>query len=167
MNLLGRLALLFVVVPLVELYILIQIGQVVGLLPTLALVFLTGAMGAALARAEGLRVLWAFQSELAQGRIPQQALQDGIAVLVGGAFLVTPGILTDLAGLALLFPPTRHFVQRKVRKALERRIRDGAVDFVVMGPGMQQGGFWSRGEQPRRSDDLDPSKEVPVDDARD
>jgi UPF0716 protein FxsA len=164
MTLLGRLALLFVIVPLVELYILIQIGQVVGLLPTLALVLLTGAAGAALARAEGLRVLWAFQAELAQGRLPQQALLDGICVLIGGAFLVTPGILTDLAGLGLLFPPTRRFVQRRVRRALERRIREGAVNFVVMGPGMGWGSKSSAAQAPQRPNDLDPTKEIHMDD---
>jgi UPF0716 protein FxsA len=167
MNLLGRLALLFVIVPLVELYILIQIGQVVGLLPTLALVLLTGAVGAALARAEGLRVLWAFQSELAQGRIPGQALQDGIAVLVGGAFLVTPGILTDIAGLALLFPPTRGIAQRLVRRSLERRIREGGLNFVLVGPTMFGGGSGSENTPRGRGDGLDPSKEIRVDDPDD
>ncbi|MCG6957093.1 MAG: FxsA family protein [Gemmatimonadetes bacterium] len=164
MNLLGRLALLFVIVPLVELYILVQIGHVVGLLPTLGLVLLTGAAGAALARAEGLRVLWAFQSELARGRVPGQALQDGIAVLVGGAFLVTPGILTDLAGLALLFPPTRRIAQRLVRRSLERRIREGALNFVVVGPGMFAGGAGSEETPGRPGEGLDPSKEIRVDD---
>jgi UPF0716 protein FxsA len=164
MNLLGRLALLFVIVPLVELYILIQIGQTVGLLPTLAIVLITGAAGAALARAEGLRVLWAFQSELARGRMPGQALQDGIAVLVGGAFLVTPGILTDLAGLALLFPPTRRIAQRLVRRSLERRIREGSLNFVVLGPGMFGGEPGSPGASGQRGDGLDPSKEIRVDD---
>ena len=167
MTLLGRLALLFVLVPLVELFILVQIGEVVGLLPTLALVLLTGAAGAALARREGLRVLWSFQSELAQGRLPQQQILDGLSVLVGGAFLVTPGVLTDLAGLALLFPPTRRVVQRRVRRALERRIREGSVNFVFMGP---QGGPaagappWGR---PPRKDGLDPTKEIRVEDPRD
>lgn len=164
MTLLGRLALLFVLVPLVELFILVQIGEVVGLLPTLALVLLTGAAGAALARREGLRVLWSFQSELAQGRLPQQQILDGLSVLLGGAFLVTPGILTDVAGLALLFPPTRRFVQRRVRKALERRIREGAVNFVFMGPGMAPGAGRSPWGGARRGDDLDPSKEIRVDD---
>jgi UPF0716 protein FxsA len=167
MSLLGRLALLFVLVPLVELFILVQIGEVVGLLPTLALVLLTGAAGAALARREGLRVLWSFQAELAQGRIPQQQILDGLSVLVGGAFLITPGVLTDLAGLALLFRPTRRLVQRRVRRALERRIREGSVDFVFMGPRPgPAAGAPPRGG-PRRSDGLDPSKEIRVEDPRD
>ncbi len=163
MGLFGRLALLFVLVPLAELWILVQIGSVVGFLPTLALVLLTGAAGAALARREGLRALWSFQQELARGRLPQQQILDGLAVLVGGAFLVTPGILTDLAGLALLFPPTRRLAQCWVGRALERRIREGSVSFVFMGPGMQGGVGQPPPGTPRRGDGLDPNKEIRVD----
>jgi len=157
MSVLARLALLFVVVPILELVLLVQLGQIVGLLPTLALVVLTGVTGAALARAEGLRVLWAFQKELASGRLPGQALQDGIAVLVGGAFLLTPGVLTDFAGFALLFPLTRHWVQRRVRGWLERRIKEGTVRVMVGGPG-----FWRSASPGGASPDLDPTKEIPV-----
>ncbi len=140
MNLLGRLALLFVVVPILELVLLIQLGQVVGLLPTLALVLFTGVTGAWLARAEGLRVLLQFQREVASGKLPGQALMDGISVLVGGAFLLTPGVLTDLAGFSLLLPPTRRWLQRRLRKRLERGIADGTVRVVTMGS-FGAGGF--------------------------
>jgi UPF0716 protein FxsA len=133
MNLLGRLALLFVVVPIIELMLLIELGQIVGLLPTLALVVLTGVSGAWLARAEGLRVFLGFQRELATGKLPGQALMDGISVLIGGAFLVTPGVLTDLAGFSLLLPPTRRWLQRRVRRRLEKQIADGTVQVVSMG----------------------------------
>ncbi|MFQ5538010.1 MAG: FxsA family protein [Gemmatimonadota bacterium] len=132
MNILGRLVLFFVFVPLLELILLIRIGEWVGLWPTLGLVVFTGVVGAALARAEGLRVLWAFQEELSRGRLPTQALQDGVAVLVGGAFLLTPGILTDLAGFFLLFPPSRHWLQRRIRRNLERRIREGSIRVITM-----------------------------------
>lgn len=135
MTFLGRLALLFVVVPLIELVLLIQLGQVVGLWPTLALVVFTGVTGAALARLEGLRVLFQFQSELASGKLPGQALMDGISVLVGGAFLLTPGILTDLAGFALLLPLSRRWIQRRVRRGLERQVKEGTIRVVTMGPG--------------------------------
>jgi UPF0716 protein FxsA len=133
MNILGRLALLFIVVPILELMLLIRLGEVVGLLPTLALVVFTGVTGAWLARAEGLRVFLQFQRELASGRLPGQALMDGICVLIGGAFLLTPGVLTDFAGFSLLFPPTRRWMQRRIRKRLERGIADGSVRVVTMG----------------------------------
>ena len=140
MNLFGRLALLFVIVPIVELMLLIEIGQIVGLLPTLALVMLTGIGGATLARAEGLRVFFQFQRELASGRLPGQAMLDGISVLIGGAFLLTPGVLTDFVGFSLLFPPSRRWIQRRVRATLEAQIEDGTIRVATMGPGVM-GGF--------------------------
>lgn len=130
---LGRLLLLFVLVPVVELILLVQLGRVVGLWPTVGLVLLTGFVGAGLARAEGLRVLAAFQGQLASGRLPGQALFDGISVLVGGALLLTPGVLTDLVGFALLFPPSRRWLQRLVRRRLERGIERGTLRVVSLG----------------------------------
>ena len=175
MSLLARLALLFVVVPILELILLLELGQLVGLWPTLGLVLATGVAGAALARAEGMRVFWAFQSELAAGKLPGQALQDGISVLVGGAFLLTPGILTDFVGFSLLLPPTRRWIQARLRSSMEKRIRDGSVRFVVTGAGPLggfgfrdgdgsfQGGPFGGGSQPSHPGDLDPSKEIRVD----
>ena len=147
MNILGRLALLFVIVPLVELVLLIELGQLVGLLPTLALVIFTGVTGAWLARAEGMRVFFQFQQELAAGRLPGQAMLDGISVLVGGAFLLTPGVLTDVVGFSLLLPVTRRWLQRRVRKRLERSIADGSIRVVTMGMGGTGfGGFGGPGD---------------------
>lgn len=144
MTLLGRMALLFIVVPLLELVLLIRLGQMVGLWPTLGLVVFTGLTGAAMARAEGLRVLYGFRSELASGRLPGQALLDGVCVLIGGAFLLTPGILTDFTGFALLFPPTRHWIQRRMRRRIERGLREGSIQVVTMGTG----GFGWSGRPP-------------------
>ena len=90
MSILGRLALLFVIVPLLELALLIQMGQWVGVRPTIGLVVLTGVGGAVLARAQGLRTMWRLRHDLANGRIPGQAIMDGMAVLAGGARLLTP-----------------------------------------------------------------------------
>ena len=134
---LSRLILIFVAVPLLELAILLQIGQWIGLFPTFALVVTTGVAGAALARQQGIRAFVAVQRELAAGRLPGRSLLDGLAILVGGAFLLTPGVLTDLAGFSLLFPASRRWLQRVVRRRLERRIRDGTVEFKVYGPGGQ------------------------------
>lgn len=133
MNILGRMALLFVIVPIIELMLLIQLGQYVGLGPTLGLVVLTGVGGAMLARAEGVRVFFQFQKELAQGRIPGQAMLDGISVLIGGAFLLTPGVLTDFVGFSLLFPFTRRWIQKRVRGRLESQVADGTIRVVSMG----------------------------------
>jgi UPF0716 protein FxsA len=135
MSLLARLALLFVIVPILELALLIQVGQLVGLWPTLALVVLTGVGGAALARSEGLRAFWAFQQQMSRGEIPGQAILDGLCVLLGGAFLLTPGLVTDVVGLSLLFPPSRRMIQGRLRRVVERRIQEGSVHFTVFRAG--------------------------------
>ncbi|MEQ1855440.1 MAG: FxsA family protein [Longimicrobiales bacterium] len=170
MNVLGGLALLFIVVPILELVILIRLGQFMGLWPTLALVLAAGFLGAALARFEGTRVLLKFQSELAAGRLPTQAAMDGICVMIGGVMLLTPGVLTDLVGLALLFPPTRRGIQWWVRKRLEKGMAEGSIRVMSMGP--QGFGTWGGvGTPPSPTGTppgLDPSKGIVIeeDDSR-
>lgn len=127
MSFLSLLAFLFVGLPLLELFILIQMGQLVGLWPTIGLVVLTGFAGATLARLEGLRTLWKIRAELARGRLPGRALFDGLAILVGGALLLTPGILTDLLGFSFLLPPTRRFLLGRIQRSLEERLKSGAI----------------------------------------
>lgn len=154
---LARLALLFVVVPLIELALLVELGGVVGLLPTVLLVVTTGILGAALARREGLRVLTAVRSELADGRVPGGALMHGLSVLVGGALLLTPGLLTDLVGFSLLIPPTRSLILRGVRRWFERQLSEGRVQFVSFGT---PGGPGAPGGASREEADLDPEHEI-------
>ncbi len=112
----ARLVLLFVGVPLVELYILHHVANGIGFWRTVGLVFATGVLGASLARWQGLSTLSRIQTEVSEGRIPGLALLDGAMILVAGALLLTPGILTDLFGFSLLFPPCR-YVYRKWLKA--------------------------------------------------
>jgi UPF0716 protein FxsA len=135
MTSIGRLAVLFVLVPVVELMLLIRMGQLIGFWPTVAFVLVTGWAGAVLVRVEGMRILARFQQELTMGRVPGQAILDGASVLVGGAFLLAPGVLTDLTGLALLFPPSRRLIQRWVRRRLERGIMNGSIRVMTMTPG--------------------------------
>lgn len=117
-----RLALLFVTVPLVELVLLVQVGRLVGLLPTVALVIVTGILGAALARREGLKTLARFRAALDAGRLPHLELVEGLLILIAGAVLLTPGLLTDVAGFLLLVPPVRAAVGKRLVAALEQRI---------------------------------------------
>ena len=135
MGILGRLAFLFIIVPIIELMILIELGRVLGLLPTLLLILLTGAGGAILARLEGLRVFFQFRESIAQAQIPGQAVLDGLSVLIGGAFLITPGVLTDDLGISLLIQPSRYRIQRRIRSRLEQKIKDGTIHVVSMRPG--------------------------------
>jgi len=99
----------------------------VGLWPTIGLVVITGMAGAALARLEGLRTIWKLRGELGKGKLPGGALLDGLAILVGGALLLTPGILTDLVGFSFLLPPTRRVLLKRIRKSLEERLKSGAI----------------------------------------
>ncbi len=126
----ARLLLLFTVVPLVELYILVRMGRLVGVWPTVAFVVLTGAAGAALARAQGLGVVRRIQGELQRGSLPTEALVDGLLILIAGAVLLTPGLLTDLLGFLLLVPQGRTAVRRVVSRELDRRIRRREPDVI-------------------------------------
>jgi UPF0716 protein FxsA len=128
---LGKLLLLFTVVPLVELYLLLFIGDVVGFWPTVGIVLFTGVLGAWLAKREGLRVFRKWQEALAEYRMPEEGVLGGVLVLVGGVLLVTPGVLTDLVGFLLLVPPTRRLVAAVVRRRVERRIADGSIHVVT------------------------------------
>jgi len=130
----GRLFLLFTLVPLVELWLLLRIGAWVGLLPTLALVIGTGAAGAWLARREGVRCWAAVRGELGAGRVPGEELLHAFLVLAAGLLLVTPGILTDLTGLALLVRPVRRVVVRSLRRRLEAGVARGSVRVFGTGP---------------------------------
>lgn len=125
---LGRLILLFTVVPLLELALLIWMGSHVGVVPTIALVLTTGVLGAALARHQGLATWGRFHAALGAGRLPEKELIEGLLILVAGALLITPGLLTDMTGFLLLIPPLRHRLARWTGSAVRRRV-------VVAGPG--------------------------------
>ena len=137
-DMLARLILLLTVVPLVELVILLRIAQAISWGPTILLVVVTGVLGAWLARREGLRTLLTIQEEMAAGRTPTLSLVEGVMILVAGVVLVTPGILTDLAGFALLVPQFRRWVARRTAESLKRRIvvvHSGGVDPFIDVPG--------------------------------
>ncbi len=123
----GRLLLLFIVVPAVELALLIEVGSRIGTPATLGLIVATGIAGAALARHQGLGVLRQMQAEVEKGRVPADSLADGAFVLVAGALLVTPGILTDAFGLLCLVPAFRGLAKRLLWRRLERAVREQRV----------------------------------------
>ncbi len=128
-----RLLLLFVVLPTAELALLIEVGKRVGTGATLALIVVTGIVGASLARRQGLGVLGVVQRETAAGRLPASTLIDGVIILLAGALLVTPGILTDAFGFLCLVPAFRRLVKRKLLHRLERAAREGSVEVRLYG----------------------------------
>lgn len=121
------LVLLFVAIPLLELALLIWVGQRVGVAATISLVVITGILGASLARHQGLATLERFRRNLDRGELPHRELVDGILILLAGAVLLTPGLLTDTAGFLLLVPPVRQRVRTTLISAMKRR-------FVVVTP---------------------------------
>jgi len=131
--LLGRLLLLFIVVPAVELYLLLEIGQRIGALPTFALIVGTGVLGAWLVRLQGLSVLERVRTETAAGKLPAGAMVDGIIILIAGAVLMTPGVLTDAFGFACLIPGVRNVFKRWLNRRFEGAIEQGRVH-VSTGP---------------------------------
>ena len=123
----GRLLLLFLVVPIAELALLIEIGRHIGTLSTLALIFVTALLGSYLARQQGLSVLRNMQKEMAEGRLPAGSIIDGVLILLAGAVLITPGILTDVFGFLILIPGTRRLIKAFLWKRLENSIRQGTA----------------------------------------
>jgi UPF0716 protein FxsA len=136
----GKLFLLFTVLPLVDLFVMIQIGERIGSVPTIAMLLFSGVLGAALARAEGLRVVRAFRGSVSTGHVPADSVINGALVLLGCAFLISPGVLTDVLGLVLLLPPSRRVALRIVSARVRRALERGALR-VVSAAGMSRDPF--------------------------
>lgn len=105
---------LFLVIPIVEIFFLIKVGETIGAWPTIFLVVLTAVIGAGLLRQQGLSVLTRFQNNMGQGKLPAQEMVEGIILAVGGALLMTPGFVTDTVGFICLLPFSRQFIAKKV-----------------------------------------------------
>jgi len=116
------LLLLFLVVPIVEIYVIIQVGQLLGVVPTVALLLADAILGAWLFRREARRTWSAFREALAAHRVPAKEVADGALVILGGAFLLTPGFVTDVIGLLCVLPPTRAVLRRGLTEVVRRRL---------------------------------------------
>ena len=117
----GVLVLLFLVVPLAELYVIIQVGQAFGALNTIALLIIISATGAWLVKREGMSIWKRFQRQVEAGAVPGKEIADGVMILFAGALLMSPGFLTDVLGIALLLPPVRAVVRAMLMKQAARR----------------------------------------------
>jgi UPF0716 protein FxsA len=137
------LVLLFILVPIVEIYVIIQVGGAIGAGPTIALLILDGFLGAFLLRQQGRAAWIRFNRALTENRLPHKEVLDGVLIIFGGALLLTPGFITDIVGLTLLIPPTRAGV-----RALMARIVKGRL---AMGPRAATWGYgYARRRQGRR-----------------
>jgi UPF0716 protein FxsA len=124
---------LFIVVPIAELYVIIQVGEAIGVLPTIALLIADSVLGSMLMRSQGRSAWRRFNRAIEEGRIPAREVLDGVLVVFGGALLLTPGFLTDILGAVLLVPPTRALVRKLAARRLVGRV-------VVSGPRRPRGG---------------------------
>lgn len=143
------LILIFIVVPILELWVIIQVGQAIGALPTIALLILDSILGSWLLRRQGRQAWRAFNEALAAGRVPARETGDGALIMFGGALLLTPGFCTDVLGLLLLLPPTRAVFRRML---FRRGLTVGASAFGPAGVWTARSGQWAaRGAGSRRS----------------
>jgi UPF0716 protein FxsA len=145
---LRGLLLLFVVVPLVELYLLTLIAQATSFWVAVLLTVVTGVVGGSLAKREGLKVWRRWQAALANMQVPEDGVVGGLLVLVGGVLLVTPGVLTDIVGFLLLLPPTRRWLSRLIRERVNTRFQGSDAMFsTVAGSGLGLGNQAQRTSQ--------------------
>lgn len=121
------LVLLFIVVPLAELYVIIEIGSAIGIVPTMAILFADSVIGAMLLRSQGRGAWVRFNRVLAEGRMPGREVFDGVVIIFGGALLLTPGFITDVVGLLFLLPPSRAAIRRAATRSVKRRMESGQV----------------------------------------
>jgi len=123
---LPLLFILFIAIPIAELWLIIQIGGAIGILPTLALLIIDSFVGAALARSQSRAAWERFSVALAEGRAPAKEAFDGAMIILGGALLLTPGFITDAFGLLLLLPPSRAAIRAFISRRIAKR---GSVPF--------------------------------------
>jgi len=147
----ALLVIVFILVPIAELYVILQVGDAIGAPLTILLLVLDSLLGSMLLRSQGRSVWRQFNEVLAEGRVPHRELFDGIAVIFGGAFLITPGFLTDIVGLLLLIPPTRALLRRVAAGWLGKRF---GLSAVVGAAGVAgRAGRAARTRRPREDDE--------------
>jgi UPF0716 protein FxsA len=140
------LVVLFIVVPLAELYVIIQVGNAIGIVPTLAILLADAVLGSLLLRHQGRAAWRRFNEALAERRFPGKEVADGVMITFGGALLLTPGFITDIAGVVLLLPPTRALIRRLLWRFLQSRYK------LVAGPA-----GWGYEQMRNRPPEQDPS----------
>lgn len=131
---LHYLIILFIGLPILEFALLIELHGMVGFLPTVLLVFLTGIAGASLVRRQGINILFKIQQEMNVGNLPAPQMIDGVMILIAGALLVTPGLITDLVGFSLLVPFLREKIRLWLGKKIQQKINNGYIQVNVNRP---------------------------------
>ena len=146
----GKLFLLFVIMPIMEIAVLIHVGDIIGGWNTVLLVILSAIMGAFLVKREGVATLAQAQVKMAQGQVPAQEIGSGLLLLIAGVLLVTPGFITDIFGLLLTLPTTRHYLASHVVKLI--KVQGGGFSHTGFGQGFGQSEFQGRHEASAQED---------------
>jgi UPF0716 protein FxsA len=120
-----RLFLLFTIIPIVELYFLIKIGELIGAFNTILIILITALLGAYLTKNQGFIVINRIKQAFRDGKTPKHELLHGLCILIGGFTLLTPGFLTDILGLSMLIPPTRNIYIRLIEQLIRNRLNTG------------------------------------------
>ena len=127
-----KLLLAFTIIPIIEIYLLIEIGSIFGVLTAITLVILTGFLGAFMARMQGLQTLFRIQESLREGRMPSGELLDALLIVIAGLVLLTPGFLTDSAGFLLLIPTTRNFIISWLQRQIELKYMSNRPEDIII-----------------------------------
>jgi UPF0716 protein FxsA len=135
---------LFIIVPIAELAVIIQVGQIIGVWWTIGILILDSILGSMLMRSQGRAAWGRFNQAIGTGRIPAREVADGVLVIFGGALLLTPGFITDIAGILFLLPPTRALIRRLFLREAMRRITVSMTNVQMRRP-------------PQRDDDIEGS----------
>jgi len=156
----------FILVPLLELWAILRVGDAIGVLPTVAILLADSILGSLLLRSQGRGAWRRFVEALRTARVPSRELADGLLIVVGAALLLTPGFISDLAGLFLLIPASRAVARRGLERTIARRLRAGLAgtvrdtragpdawrpraDYDVEGTAVEHEGAPARGGPPR------------------
>ena len=149
----GRLLLLFILTPLIELWLLMLVSEQLGPATTIWLVLLTGFVGASLARRQGLQTWLAIQRETQQGKMPAASLVDAMMIFVAGVLLITPGMMTDVVGFSLLVPPVRAFLRKRFQNSIKVQAAASVQGFGAGFPGTPPGPAGDE-QKPASADDV-------------
>lgn len=129
MTMFFKLFLAFTLIPVAEIYLIIKLGGLLGAFNTIAIIIITGFAGAFLARMQGMQTMLRVRQSLEQGIVPAEEMIDALLIFIAGIVLLTPGFITDVSGLLLLFPPSRFHIKRYLRRKLEQWHRDGTIQY--------------------------------------
>jgi len=130
-DMLLKLFLAFTLIPFVEIYLLIKIGHYLGAFNTVIVVIVTGLLGASLARHEGMRTMMRVRESVNRGEVPAEEMLDAVLIFIAGIVLLTPGFITDLAGIAILIPNARAWLKRWLRRKFDQWISENKADIII------------------------------------